>query len=195
MKKLILPAFALMVLAQWMVPVKMILDSEKVLRTGITYKFRTQPIDPSDPFRGKYITLRFNAERFETDTLYKYEEGQQVYASLSLDSAGYVIIDHLYQEPLENSENNFLKTTLGYVWIDQGKQMINLNFPFDRYYMEESKASDAEQVYWNAQRDSSQVAYAVVKILDGQGIIENVMINDRPIVEIVQELNEKEVQK
>lgn len=195
MKKLILPAFALMVLAQWMVPIKMILDSEKVLRTGTTYKFMTEPIDPSDPFRGKYVTLRFNAERFETDTLHKYEEGQEVYASLSLDSAGYVIIDHVYQELPVNPDNNFLKTTIGYVWINQEKQMIDLNFSFDRFYMEESKASDAEQVYWIAQRDSTQVAYAVVKILNSQGIIESVMINDRPIVEIVRELNEKEALK
>ncbi|HNC31562.1 MAG TPA: hypothetical protein PKX08_16240, partial [Cyclobacteriaceae bacterium] len=59
----------------------------------------------------------------------------------------------------------------------------------------ESKASETERVYWDAQRDSAQVAYAIVRIQDGQGIIEELMINDRPILEIVRELNEKEVQK
>lgn len=191
MKKLILPAFALMVLAQWMVPVKMILDSEAVLTNGTGYKFRTEPIDPSDPFRGKYVTLRFNAERFETDTLYKYDEGQEVYALLGRDSAGYARIDRLYPDLPANLDYDILKTTIGYVWINHGKQMINLNFSFDRFYMEESKASDAERIYWNAQRDSTQVAYAVVKIRNGQGIIENVMINDRPILEIVREMSEK----
>jgi uncharacterized membrane-anchored protein len=191
MKKLIFPAFALMVLAQWMVPVKMILDSEAVLTSGTGYKFRTEPIDPSDPFRGKYVTLRFNAERFETDTLYKYNEGQEVYALLGRDSAGYATIDSLYPDLPAKPDSNLLQTIIGYVWINNGRQMINLDFSFDRFYVEESKASDAEQVYWNAQRDSAQVAYAVVKIRDGQGIIENVMINDRPILEIVQEMNEK----
>jgi uncharacterized membrane-anchored protein len=195
MKKLILPAFALMVLAQWMVPAKMILDSEAVLTSGTEYKFRTEPIDPSDPFRGKYVTLRYNAQRFETDTLYMYEEGQEVYALLALDSAGYVEIANLNPDPPTDQDYNILKTNIGYVWINNGRQIINLNFSFDRFYVEESKASETEQVYWNAQRDSAKVAYAVVKILNGQGIIKDVMINDRPILEIVQEMNEKETLK
>jgi uncharacterized membrane-anchored protein len=195
MKKLILPAFALMVLAQWMVPAKMILDSEAVLTSGTEYKFRTEPIDPSDPFRGKYVTLRYNAQRFETDTLYMYEEGQEVYALLALDSAGYVEIANLYPDHPADNDYNILKTNIGYVWINNGRQIINLNFSFDRFYVEESKASETEQVYWNAQRDSAQVAYAVVKILNGQGIIKDVMINDRPILEIVREMNEKEALK
>ncbi len=195
MKKLVLPAFALMALAQWMVPAKMILDSETVLTTGTEYKFRTEPIDPSDPFRGKYVTLRFNAERFETDTLYRYKEGKEVYALLAVDSAGYAAIANLYHDPPANLDFNILKTTIGYVWIKGGKQMVNLNFSFDRFYVEESKASNAEQVYWNAQRDSAQVAYAIVKIRNGQGIIKDVMINNRPILEIVRELNEKENRK
>lgn len=195
MKKLILPAFALMVLAQWIVPAKMIFDSEAVLTEGTLYKFRTEPIDPSDPFRGKYVTLRFNAERFETDTLYKYANGQEVYALLGLDSGGFATVVNLYPDLPTDLDFNLLKATIGYAYAHDGKQMIDLNFPFNRFYVEESKASDAEQVYWNAQRDSAQVAYAVVKIQNGQGIIENVMINDRPILEIVQELNEKEAQK
>lgn len=194
MKKLILPAFALMVLAQWMVPAKMILDSEAVLTTGTEYKFRTEPIDPSDPFRGKYVTLRFNAQRYETDTLYKFNEGQEAYALLGVDSAGYVEITNLYPDPPTNLDN-VLKTNIGYVWINDGRQNINLNFSFDRFYLEESKASQAEQVYWNAQRDSAQVAYAIIKIRNGQGIIQDVMINDQPILEIVREMNEKEAQK
>jgi uncharacterized membrane-anchored protein len=58
-KKTILPLFALTCLAQWFVPAQMIYDQEQVLREGKTYHFKTAPIDPSDPFRGKYITLSF----------------------------------------------------------------------------------------------------------------------------------------
>jgi len=195
MKKLILPAFALMVLAQWIVPAKMIFDSEAILTSGTIYKFRTEPIDPSDPFRGKYVTLRFSAEQFQTDTVYKYINDQEVYAVLGLDSAGYATVVNLYPDYPINQDNNILTASIGYVYIHDGTQMIDLNFSFNRFYVEESKASSAERVYWDAQRDSAQVAYAVVKIQSGQGIIDNVMINDRPLLEIVQELNEKEAQK
>jgi uncharacterized membrane-anchored protein len=195
MRKLILPAFALMVLAQWAVPIKMIVDSESVLKSGTEYRFRTEPIDPSDPFRGKYVTLRFNAERFETDTMYKFTNGEQVYALLSVDSLGFAQVRNLYPYQPTDQDFNMLKTRVSYASVFEGKQSVTLDFSFDRFYVEESKASQTERVYWNAQRDSAQVAYAVVRIQNGQGIIEELMINNRPILEIVRELNEKETRK
>lgn len=192
MKKLILPAFALMVLAQWAVPIKMIVDSESVLTSGIEYKFRTEPVDPSDPFRGKYVTLRFNAAQFQTDTSYKFANGEQVYALLSVDSAGFAQVNNLYADNPSDQNFNILKTRVSYASIYDGKQSVTLDFSFNRFYVEESKASETERVYWEAQRDSAQVAYAIVSIQNGQGIIKELMINDRPILEIVRELNEKE---
>ncbi len=62
--------------------------------------------------------------------------------------------------------------------------------PFDRFYMEESKAPQAEQLYWKAQRDSAQVVYALVSIGQGQAVLQDVIINDRPIIDIINELNE-----
>lgn len=59
-KKILLLSFFLVAVVQLYVPSKMIWDREEVLRTGTEYKFRTAPIDPTDPFRGKYITLRFD---------------------------------------------------------------------------------------------------------------------------------------
>lgn len=191
MKKLILPAFALMVLAQWMVPVKMILDSEAVLHSGTVYKFRTQPIDPSDPFRGKYVTLSFEADRVKADTLHAYERGETVYAWLGVDSAGFAKIVGITPEKPEDISHEVLQTTVRYASSYDGRQHVQLNFSFDRFYVEESKAGDAERVYWRAQRDSGQIAYAVVKIYNGQGVLENVMINERPILDIVRELNKK----
>ena len=59
-QKITIPAFILMVLAQLYVPASMIFQKERVITQGTAYKFRTAPIDPNDPFRGKYITLSFN---------------------------------------------------------------------------------------------------------------------------------------
>lgn len=191
MKKLIFPAFALMVLAQWAVPIKMIIESESVLTSGTEYKFKTAPIDPSDPFRGKYVTLRFDAEQFETDTTYKFSDGEEVYALLSVDSAGFARISKLYPGHPADAADNILKTRVNYASIYNGRQSISLNFSFDRFYVEESKASKTERVYWQTQRDSAQVAYALIRLKNGEGIIRELMINDRPILEIVRESNEK----
>ncbi len=54
--------FAVMCLAQWIVPGKMVYDSENTIAEGTLYKFKTAPVDPSDPLRGKYVTLRLSGE-------------------------------------------------------------------------------------------------------------------------------------
>jgi hypothetical protein len=66
---------------------------------------------------------------------------------------------------------------------------VFFNLPFDRFYLEESKASQAEQLYWQAQLDTVQVAYGVVTIGRGRAVLTDVMINDRSVVEIITELN------
>jgi hypothetical protein len=47
MKKITIGLFLAMCLFQWLVPARMIYDSETVIREGIPYKFKTLPIDPS----------------------------------------------------------------------------------------------------------------------------------------------------
>lgn len=51
-KKTLLSVFILVAIVQLYVPAKMILDREDILDTGKEYKFKTEPIDPNDPFRG-----------------------------------------------------------------------------------------------------------------------------------------------
>ena len=51
--KILLSVFILVALVQLFVPAKMILDREDILDMGKEYKFKTEPIDPNDPFRGK----------------------------------------------------------------------------------------------------------------------------------------------
>ena len=61
---------------------------------------------------------------------------------------------------------------------------IVVEYPFNRFYMEEYKAPAAEAAYRDVQTDSSRVAYALVRIKNGKSAIENVFINDIPIQEI-----------
>ncbi len=192
MKKLIFPLFVIMALAQWIVPGKMILDSERVLRDGDVYKFKTQPVDPSDPFRGKYITLNFEADHFETDTLQKFENGQEVYLKLSIDSLGFAGIAALEAERPENIEG-VLITTISNTnpYRLPGRQYVYFEYPFERFYVEESKAAEAERAYWDSNRDSTHTTYALVKIKNGQAVLEDVRIDDKSIVDIVRAINER----
>ncbi|MBK5277535.1 MAG: GDYXXLXY domain-containing protein [Bacteroidia bacterium] len=190
MKKIIIPAFILMVAAQWLVPGKMIFDSEQTLKEGVEFKFKTQPIDPSDPFRGKYITLNFDANVWETDTTQEYYRDQTIYVSVSTDSTGFARLTGLYTERPSGQNIHLIKANVHYSSKYDGKQDIYIRYPFERFYVEESKASEAENLYRERQRDSTQIVYALVKVKNEQAILQDVMINGKSIVSIVRELNQ-----
>ncbi|MBL0743235.1 GDYXXLXY domain-containing protein [Chryseolinea lacunae] len=188
MKKFLLILFVFMCVAQWLVPAKMIYDNEVVVTEGLLYKFRTQPVDPSDPFRGKYVTLSFDANAIVLPDSGDWVAGEEAFVSFGEDSLGFATPASISRE--EPDAPAFLKTTVNYVEnYSDSPYIINFTLPFDRFYLEESKASQAEQAYWQAQRDSAQVAYGVVRIGKGQAVLTDVMINDKSIVELVKELN------
>lgn len=186
MKKIFIALFIIMCLAQWFVPAKMIYDSEHVIREGTEFRFKTLPIDPSDPFRGKYITLNYEANSITLPDSSDWAQGDEVYVSFTTDSAGFAKADVISRE--EPSGGHYLKTTVDYVLTNESFRVF-FEIPFDRYYLEESKASEAEQAYWNSQRDSTQITYGLVNIGAGTAILKGVMINDKSIVSIVDELN------
>jgi uncharacterized membrane-anchored protein len=189
MKKIILPLFILMCLVQWYVPGKMIFDQETLLKEGTVYKFKTAPIDPADPFRGKYIILSFEANRYEVSDYKKWERQQDVYVSLT-DSASFARISGVSVEEPQNAD--YIKARIGTVTTYE-PYTLWIEYPFERFYLEESKAAEAEKLYWKSQADSTQVTYAVVSVKDGEAALKDVMINDRSIVDIVAEINQEQL--
>src|SRR5690554_461138 len=75
-KKFLFIAFILVAIIQLAVPAKMIWDKENVLKSGKEFKFETAPVDPTDPFRGKYIALNYKENTYSSDdsSTWKSEE-------------------------------------------------------------------------------------------------------------------------
>ena len=190
-KKILLPVFILIALVQLFVPAKIILDREDILDKGKEYKFKTKPIDPNDPFRGKYITLRYEDDMIEIQNESDWLRGEIIYVFLTTDDEGFAEIQSVSKENPANNQD-FIKTKVSYV-TDDGSNKLIIDYPFDRYYMEESKAYDAELIYRESQRDTSQIAYALVSIKDGEAVLKDVLINGVSIREIV--IKERENQK
>lgn len=268
-----------------------------VLRNGQVYKFRTEPVDPYDAFRGRYIALGFEAARVpllragasarDYPRWKKFcaviETGADGFASFKTvqkkrpDAGAYVlttvqhvedmpwfeesdIADHetlakeiLYsdrpicllarnelnkqeREILENyakapssppdaikgilikivqslcykdlttcassglsddekakfkayGDRNFrrnfvMKEFRGCLSFPPSVRLL-LNLPFDRFYMVETKASDAERAYWQNSRRQKHQTYALIRVLNGYAIIENVIIGDQPIADFI----------
>ena len=190
-KKIVWVLFVLVAFAQQYVPAKMILDREEVLSTGTEYKFETAPIDPSDPFRGKYITLRYAENTIQVKDDKNWTIGEPIYVSLEKDGNGFAKITAVTKER-PNDGKDFFKAEVSYI-TGNGSNNLIIDYPFDRYYMEESKAYEAELSHRRAQQDTSQVTYALVNIKNGNAVLKDVLINGIPIREIVKkELQNKD---
>jgi uncharacterized membrane-anchored protein len=185
-KKTIIILFVLIAVIQLAVPLKMILNEESVLKNGTSYKFEVAPIDPNDPFRGKYIALRYQETSFKVPNSKNWHRKEKVYVVLKKNKDGFMKIkDLVKEEPSETSE--YVRAEIDYVSRYQENE-IHISFPFNRYYMEEKKAYDAEIVYNESLRDSiDHNTYALVFVKDGKAVLKDVLIDNISIKELVVE--------
>lgn len=182
-RKILLTAFILMAIIQIAVPAKMIWNKERILAMGKIFKFETEPVDPTDPFRGKYIVLRYKENSVEVETTDNWISGEKIYVILKVDDKGFASIDSVSKEkPADNLD--FVLAKVDYV-LENNSKTINISYPFDRFYMEESKAYAAEQEYIASQQDSTKVIYALVSIKNGDAVLKDVLIDGVSIREIV----------
>lgn len=179
--KYILGLFVIVALMQASVPLKMIYDSEITQSEGAEYKFKTQPIDPTDPFRGKYVTLSFDADEVLTkDTT--WIQGEKVFVYMEKDSTGFAKIKEVSRT--ETDSGDYFTASVNY--YTNYDKILRLNFPFNRYYMEEGKAAEAEQAYRQFSEEKNlKPAYAVVAVRNGNAVLKDVIINDIPIRDYV----------
>ncbi len=181
-KRIGLIAIVVLFLLQLAITGNMVYHQQEIVDKGALYKFRTAPIDPNDPFRGKYVRLNFEVNHaVSLDTTWLRNE--EAYISLDEDENGFVAVKSISRQPPAN-ESHYLMVKVNYVVKSTG--LVYFNLPFDRFYMEESKAPKAEKIYAEVRRDTSQVAYAEVSIFDGEGVIQDVKIDGKSLQEIVE---------
>ncbi len=187
-KKIIILVFILVALVQLYIPAKMIWEKEDIIDSGTEYKFETEPVDPSDPIRGKYITLNYKENTTECENEKDWTVGDRVFVSFITDTTGFANIDDISKyEPIDN--DSYLEAKIGYVTQD-GSNMLTINYPFTRFYMEESKAGYAETLYQTVQIDSSVTTYALVVIKKGNAVLKDVLIDGVSIADKVEEIIE-----
>ncbi|QZT37400.1 GDYXXLXY domain-containing protein [Halosquirtibacter xylanolyticus] len=186
--KYIFPLFIVMVLIQWFIPMKMVWDNEAILRNGNVYKFKTAPVDPTDIFRGKYVHLSFDVETLKVQNAKAFRYGDKVFLTIVKNQNGYASIKRVSTD-VPNDDYDYIKAEINYVKAE--KQQIVVRFPFERFYMEESLALPAEKAHRKSMKRSNSKTYAIVKVLDGNSLVEEVMIDDKPIRDVALESVEK----
>lgn len=178
-KKWYIVAFIVVAVAQLAVPGKMIFDKEKILGSGKEFKFQVAPIDPSDPFRGKYILLNFLKNHVEVDNYYDLKDDQPVYILLEVDEKGFANPVGISVDAPEGKD--FIEAKISY----HNRSTVYFDYPFDRFYMDEFKAQGAETLYQQTLRDTSAVVYASVFITQGRPVLNDVLVNGVSISKLV----------
>lgn len=184
-KKVVLTGFILVALVQLAIPGKMIWNREKILEIGKEFHFQTAPIDPTDPFRGKYIILTYLENSFTVEDQRDWYEGEDIYLILKNNIKGLATIESVTKEK-PDEKTDYLKVKLDFISGNIVKE-LHFTYPFDRFYMEESKAYAAEHLYFEYQNDTTKTTYAVVRIKNGNAVLEDVMIDGVPIGKLVKE--------
>jgi uncharacterized membrane-anchored protein len=175
-RNLILLGFVMVVLAQLAVPAWMILERERTLREGQVFKFKTQPVDPADAFRGRYVWLRLEPETVPVSNSGVWEHRQKAFAVLGTGTNGYAMVKRL--ERTKPMGEPALQVRVN--WSD-GKNM-HINWEgLDRYYMMEDKAPAAETAYREHNRVTNQNCFISVRVRGSVGVIENLYIENQPI--------------
>jgi uncharacterized membrane-anchored protein len=176
-------ALGIVCVAQWFVPFNMIYEQEALRADGKIFRFETEPVDPVDPYRGNYLNLSFKADRL-SGTEDDFEPDDVVCVLLGQDSAGFAKILSVSAE-VPSHTTDYVTAKVNNVYDGN----IYIQYPFERFYLEESKAMKAEQVYND--NSSRHVAYAEVHIKNGKAAIADVKINGKSVVDIVREYNSR----
>lgn len=188
MKKITLAVFLLTCLLQWFIPAQMIWQQEQLRLDGTTFKLRTIPVDPNDPFRGKYITLNYAISRYTTSNL-PLPEGQEIdktaYVILSNDDDGFAQIERISFTPPTSTTHYLLANVLSHSEKD-GVFSFQLEYPFQTFFMEENKAPKAEAVYRDFLQDTDNQVYGEVNVDKGNATLIDVKINGVSINEYVE---------
>ena len=185
MKNITLIGFILMCLVQLYVPASMIFQNETIKSKGEVYKFKTVPVDPNDPFRGKFIRLDFAANQYTTvDTVHSISMMDKAYILLEKDAEGFAKVKNVMTSAPEKGQA-YVRARVFYNYLRQDTSHYTIEYPFTRFYLEENKAPEAERLYIEALRDSQLTTYARVYIHKGQATLDEVLVNEVPIAEWV----------
>lgn len=174
-RKVKLALFALLCLVQLSVPASMIARQERTLARGTSYRFRVAPLDPYDPFRGRYLRLTFPDMTVAVDDEHEFRIDQKVFGVLQADEEGFDRVVRVSPQPPASGDYLRVKITR------LGAGQVDVWLPFERYYLAENLAPRAERAYREHVRQNSSDAYVTARVLDGNGVLQELFVAGMPI--------------
>lgn len=177
--KFFLAFFAVLSVFQIAVPLWMIANREMTLRDGRQFRFRAAPVDPYDAFRGRYVALQFEQNAAPVPADEKLAMNQKVYAQLAEDEQGFAhLVNVTANRPSGEAHVQCRVSSIT-------DSLVYLQFPFDRFYMDEKLAPAAETAYLEHSRREVRDVYVTVRVKDGNAVLEELYIAGMSIREFL----------
>ena len=177
--------FGLLCAAQLALPLSLVVKHERTRSSGSPWRFQTAPVDPGDPFRGRYVRLSFVAERnavpMANSGLLYIRDDTRMYAELAADDKGYARLVRLHEQRPASGE--YLDVFVRHMeYKDEPGRTHSapaafVRLPFDRYYLPEALAPMVEQDYARASREAQANTYAEVRVRDGHAALVNLVLD------------------
>lgn len=167
-KTVLLALFAVLAVFQLAVPGSIVVRSHRVLTTAEPFKFQMRPFDPGDPFRGNYLQLAFEQEN--APAFRSYFSGT-AYVSVAVGEDGFAKVTGVTDKRPRSG-----------AYFRAAKQYDRLTFPFNRFFINESQARQAEALVRDAQRDqTARDSYALVRVGQGDALLEDLYVHGKPL--------------
>ena len=181
MKKLPLLLFAVTVLAQWAAPLLQIWKHERTLAQGSVHRLKCTAPDPYDPLRGRYLAVRPEQEESHVDKGLKLVSGQRVYVTLLDGPDGLARLSSAHLTPPESGA--YVRMSVRWA---AAEGLVRLEWPFDRFYLNEKLAPEADKWFAESIRSSKGVV-AEIRVLKGSAVLTDLVFDGRSFREILKE--------
>ncbi|MBL8991987.1 MAG: GDYXXLXY domain-containing protein [Spirochaetia bacterium] len=172
--------FGLLFAAQLAIPFWLIGSRELALHFGQRVLFRVEPVDPYDAFRGRYVRLGFLENSFETPGATNFSQGEPIVISFTNDKEGFAKVCKVGKNPVGKF---WVNGKTGYV---SSGVLLTLDYPFDAFYMDEVMAPKAEAALrrnWSRDESLAVNAHIAVRLWRGNAVIENLFLNNQPVMD------------
>lgn len=162
---------------------------EDIKRTGQVHLFEVRPRDPADPFRGRYMALKFSVEdstftnppvelkRDLQKIRENYSSDFYVYVTFVTNAAGMAQVSRIYKEPpKETSDYLPVKWWDSLNHTNTNVTEIEFTMPVDRYYMSEKVADAADRRVRKEMMSTNTRPYLSVRIKNGVAVPEELYV-------------------
>ncbi len=183
-RRIIWILFVIGCLLQWAAPLMQISGYEKVLADGTLVSFRCQAPDPYDMLRGRFLAVRAMPDTFDLPKETLLKGGETVYAVIGTGADGTATIQSLAAEP--PASGVYVKVKCGYI----SGQSARIEWPFDRFYLNEKIAPKADEWYRNNVRTPDAVQ-AEVRVLNGKAVLVDLKLEGRSFRRILEEMGDE----